>query len=57
MPRQIKDGQRLTSVDLSSLFSVPGQLSNWFAIAPDDSPIFLRFLNTSEVSSLDWNDE
>jgi Tol biopolymer transport system component len=52
---RIKDGQRSTIVSLDSLQKMPGRPDMWFGISPDDSPILLHLLTTSEVYSLDWN--
>jgi Tol biopolymer transport system component len=53
---RIKDGLRSTVVRLDFLQKMSGRADLWFGIAPDDSPIFLHLLTSSEVYALDWTD-
>jgi len=43
------------AVDLKS-FVTTGTYGNWFALAPDGSPISLRDAGTTDVYSLDWEE-
>lgn len=51
---RIKDGQRVTVISLTSLQEVPGQLSTWFGLAPDNSPILMHQFTAREVYALEW---
>ena len=51
---RIRDRKRITVVDLASLQGMPGQLSNWFGLAPDNSPILMHQFAAREVYALEW---
>jgi hypothetical protein len=42
-------------VDLKNFVGV-GYYGQWFAVAPDDSPIMLRNAGTQDVYALDWEE-
>jgi hypothetical protein len=37
-------------------FVTAGHYGQWFAVAPDDSPIMLRNAGTQDVYALDWEE-
>jgi len=49
---RVKDGQRTVVVNLSALRALSGSMDNWFGLAPDDSVILARRLNSSEIYTL-----
>ena len=49
---RIRDGERSSVVGVSSLQRMPGSLSVWFGLAPDDSPVLLHLMTSSEVYGL-----
>lgn len=51
---RIKDGRRSNVVSLASLQNVPGTISPWFGLAPDNSPILAHMFGSSEIYALDW---
>jgi hypothetical protein len=51
---RISDGQRKVAVSLASFKSIPGQLSFWFGLSPDGSPILIHIFTPAEVYALDW---
>jgi len=53
---RIRDGQRVTAVDLAPLRKIPGQLGFWFGLDTDNSPIVFQMLSSSEVYAMDWAD-
>lgn len=51
---RVADGQRTTVANLASIEKMPGQLSGWIGLLPDDSPILLHLFDSNEIYSLDW---
>jgi Tol biopolymer transport system component len=52
---RLSDHKTERVVDLKNFVTV-GFYSQWFAVAPDDSPIMLRNAGTQDVYSLDWEE-
>jgi hypothetical protein len=52
----IRDGQRETVISLDSLQEIPGQLSTWFGLTPDSSPILAHIITANEIYELKWSD-
>ncbi len=50
---RISNHSRSTVVDLTPLQKMAGQLTSWFGLAPDESPIVLHLFTSSEVYALD----
>ena len=53
----VKDAAVETAVDLRSFTAQSGKLDTWFALAPDDSIIFLRTVNGNEIYSLSYSEK
>jgi Tol biopolymer transport system component len=53
---RIRDGQRETVISLDSLQEIPGQLSTWFGLTPDSSPILAHIITANEIYELKWSD-
>jgi len=51
----VKDGTRSTALDLGPLQKMPGSMSRWFGLSPDDSIILLHLSVSSEIYALDWS--
>jgi hypothetical protein len=51
---RVADERRSKTVSLASLQKVPGQIDFWFGLAPDESPLIVHRLTTSEVYKLNW---
>ncbi len=52
---RLSDHKTERVVDLKNFVTV-GYYNQWFALAPDDSPIMLRNAGTQDVYSLDWEE-
>jgi eukaryotic-like serine/threonine-protein kinase len=52
---RLSDHKTERVVDLKN-FATVGYYGNWFAVAPDDSPIMLRNAGTQDVYALDWEE-
>jgi eukaryotic-like serine/threonine-protein kinase len=52
---RLSDHKTERVVDLKN-FVTTGHYSQWFAVAPDDSPIMLRNAGTQDVYALDWEE-
>jgi len=52
---RLSDHKTERVVDLKNFVTV-GYCGQWFAVAPDDSPIMLRNAGTQDVYSLDWEE-
>ena len=53
---RVADGRRNTVLSLDFFKNVPGQLSPWVGLTPDNSPIVSHMLTASEVYKLKWSD-
>ena len=52
---RLSDHKTERVVDLKN-FATVGFYGSWFAVAPDDSPIMLRYVGTQDVYALDWEE-
>lgn len=50
----LKDSRSETALDLRSFAALPGQISKWFALAPDGSVLFSREMEGKEIYSLTY---
>jgi Tol biopolymer transport system component len=53
----VKDAKVEAAVDLRSFTALSGQIDTWFALAPDDSIIFLRTISGNEIYSLTYSEK
>lgn len=51
---RINDGRRETVISLDSLRRAPGVISNWFGLTPEDDPLVLHVLTSSEIYEVKW---
>jgi Tol biopolymer transport system component len=51
---RIKDGRRETLISLDSLRRAPGVIGNWFGLTPENDPLILHVLTSSEIYELKW---
>lgn len=52
----IADGTAQPAVDLSDFSKLPGRVDTWFGLAPDESIIFIRCRDQSEVYALHYRE-
>ncbi len=50
----VKDGKAVNAFDLSPFSKLSGRIDTWFAMAPDDSILFLRFTSSDEVYAMSY---
>jgi Tol biopolymer transport system component len=53
----VKEAVVETAVDLRSFTAQSGKIDTWFALAPDDSIIFLRAMSGNEIYSLTYSEK
>jgi hypothetical protein len=51
---RIKDRHVEVIASLKDLRRVATPVGQWFGLAPDDTPLVLRDVGTSEIYALDW---
>jgi Tol biopolymer transport system component len=51
---RIRDSRRETVISLAPLQQAPGTISNWFGLTPENAPVVLHVLASSEVYELKW---
>lgn len=51
---RIKDGRRETVINLDSMRRAPGAIGNWFGLTPENDPLVLHVLTSSEIYELKW---
>jgi hypothetical protein len=37
-------------------FGTAGQYGSWLGLAPDNSPLLLRYIGTQDIYALDWEE-
>jgi Tol biopolymer transport system component len=54
---RIGDLRRETVISLESLQRAPGTISNWFGLTPENAPVVLHVLASSEIYELKWAEQ